>query len=387
MQKPSPGFFTGLFLIIVAVVITGFIGAVGLGKKVGSPGLDSFISGLLGRFLNEEQTGEVPQTTLPVNMHEIVGTWSGLSDVDGTKWRFTFEGNYAVRADSSSGYFNQGTAFVHYSLGLTDGFLRVPPGWSPLDIDIIQSSDSSHRNNKSLGAYSVHGDMLKYCFSEPGRLTRPITDISREGIRCFELTKETAGPGAAAVQPYTAPVPYTVPAPSAPHTPAGPSSAGTPAQSITGIADIIIDGVRETFLLRTDPKSETDLSAPRVITLQFQAHGAEFPAARRIELTVDATRRGRHLADGLVYLDNLFIREKISVGSETARGPAAVFLYISDSGRIFSPRSTCDVVITVPYNNTEDVLFEGSLADCVVESTGESHTINSVAFKVKGKKK
>ena len=106
MQKPSPGFFTGLFLIIVAVVITGFIGAVGLGKKVGSPGLDSFISGLLGRFLNEEQTGEVPQTTLPVNMHEIVGTWSGLSDVDGTKWRFTFEGNYAVRADSSSGYFN-----------------------------------------------------------------------------------------------------------------------------------------------------------------------------------------------------------------------------------------------------------------------------------------
>jgi hypothetical protein len=156
---------------------------------------------------------------------------------------------------------------------------------------------------------------------------------------------------------------------------------------MTGRADIIIDGVREIFTLRTDPGSTTDISNPHRSTLQFQAHGAQFPSARRIEITFDATKTGRHYADGFAYVDNLFMAEKIPVGSETSGKPAAVFLYIADGGRIFPPRLTCDVIIMAPPASPDNILFEGGLSDCTVYSAGESHTISSAKFSVTGRKK
>jgi len=180
-------------LVIISVVVIVLAGVMGIGKKIGAPGLDTLVSRGIERFLDHEKTGPFPETTLPGDMEKIVGTWSGLSDVDGTRWRFTFEQNYAVRMSNSKGYYRQGTAFVHWKLGLTDGNVRVPPGWSVLDLDIIQSSEPSHRNTISLGAFSRRINQLEYCFCEPGRMVRPITDESREGIRCFELTKAKAG--------------------------------------------------------------------------------------------------------------------------------------------------------------------------------------------------
>ena len=193
MQNLTLKFLVAFLLVIIAVVVIVLTGFMGLGKKIGAPGLDTLISRGIERFLDYRKTGAIPETTLPGDMDKTVGTWSGISDVDGTEWRFTFEQNYAVRIDNSKGYYCQGTAFVHWKLGLIDGNIRVPAGWSMLDMDIIQSSEPSHRNNISLGAFSRKGTRLEYCFSEPGSMVRPITDESRKGIRCFELAKAEAG--------------------------------------------------------------------------------------------------------------------------------------------------------------------------------------------------
>lgn len=207
MQKLILKFLVAFLLVIIAFVVIVLAGFMGLGEKIGAPGLDTLVSRGIERFLDYEKTGPFPETTLPGDMEKTVGTWSGLSDIDGTRWRFTFEQNYAVRIDNSKGYYRQGTAFVHWKLGLTDGNVRVPPGWSILDMDIIQSSEPSHRNNISLGAFSRKGTRLEYCFSEPGSMVRPITDESREGIRCFELAKAEAGKKIPASQFPSASVP------------------------------------------------------------------------------------------------------------------------------------------------------------------------------------
>jgi len=207
MQNLTLKFLVALLLIIIAVVVIVLTGFMGLGKKIGAPGLDTLVSRGIERFLDYEKTGSMPETTLPGDMDKTVGTWSGISDVDGTEWRFTFEQNYAVRIDNSKGYYCQGTAFVHWKLGLIDGNIRMPAGWSILDMDIIQSSEPSHRNNISLGAFSRKGTRLEYCFSEPGSMIRPITDESRKGIRCFELAKAEAGKKIPASQSPSAYVP------------------------------------------------------------------------------------------------------------------------------------------------------------------------------------
>lgn len=217
MQNLNFRVLVALLLVIISVVVIVLAGVMGLGKKIGAPGLDTLISRGIERFLDLEITGSSPGTSLPGDMQEIVGTWSGVSDIDGTEWRFTFEQNYAVHVSSSKGYYRQGTAFVHWNLGLTDGNIRVPRGWSVLDMDIIQSSEPSHRNNISLGAFSRRENRLEYCFCEPGRMERPITDESREGIRCFELTKATAGGDILVSQPPSISLPDNSHSVSVPH--------------------------------------------------------------------------------------------------------------------------------------------------------------------------
>jgi len=377
-----------LLLIIVSLGVIVFVGFMGLGKRVGAPGLDALVSGIKERFFRLEGIGPAPDTTLPGDMNTITGTWSGISDIDGTEWKFTFEENYAVRVSSAKGYFHQGTAFVHWKLGLTDGILRVPPGWSVLDVDIIQSSDPLKNSTISLGAFSRRENLLKYCFTEPGRLTRPINDMSREGIRCFELTKAVAGTGRQSGMPRPRPTPEKASS----SQPSGSSppfaeSAEVPRHFISGEAETTIDGVTETLVLRTDAGSSTDLANPRRLTLQFQAHGTKFPGSRRIELTIDGTRKGRHRADGFAYLDNLFMREKVPVGSDAGQEPAAILLYIADGGRIFPPRASCWVTISSTYRDLENISLSGRVSDCVVDSAGESHMVSSLVFSVKGRKR
>jgi hypothetical protein len=369
---------TALFLVIAAFAVILVIGARGMGKKIGAPGVDILVSQILERF--SLSGGPTSDATLPSNIGEIVGTWSGVSDVDGTTWKFTFENNYAVRVSSSSGYSFDGTAFVHWNLGQIEGHLRVPPGWGILDVDTINSSEQSHRNKVSLGAYSLREGVLKYCFSEPGRMTRPITDLSKEGIRCFDLTKEAAGMAG----PANRPTPAVAAKAQQPSRDTPPDV--LPPSSIAGEAEIIINGSQKTWLLRTDRDSVTDFTDPHRLTLQFQAAGAKFPAAARIELTLDATRTGRHIADGFVYLENLFIREKVPVGSDKSGAPQAVFLYIAEGGRIFPPRLTCDIRIRRSYSGGRDIELSGDLPGCTVYSAGEQVMIGPMSFRAAGRR-
>lgn len=222
-------------LLLILIVIVGMIGLLGLGKRINAPGLDALVSRIVGK--DRQGTGPLPDTTLPWNIEGIAGTWKGVSDLDGTTWQFTFEKNFAVRTSSSSGYSSQGTAFVHWKWGLTDGLVRVPPGWAPLDVDIIDSTEPLHRNSSSLGAFSLKGKALQYCFNEPGKLVRPINDLSHDGIRCFDLSRVAAvkeGASQGVVTP--APVP-----PITPLTEAMPgSSAHTKARVTSFHADIHI---------------------------------------------------------------------------------------------------------------------------------------------------
>jgi hypothetical protein len=216
MQNLRLKVLVAFLLVLISVVVIVLAGVKGLGKKIGAPGIDTLVSRGIERFLDRENTGPFPDTTLPGNMQEIAGTWSGVSDIEVAEWRFTFEQNYAVHVSNSKGYYSQGTAFVHWNLGLTEGALRVPRGWSPLDMDITQSSEPSHANKISLGAFSQHGTQLQYCFSEPGSMVRPITDESREGIRCFELVKAQAKGESSAGQSDSVPLPDTAHKGSAP---------------------------------------------------------------------------------------------------------------------------------------------------------------------------
>ena len=245
-----------LLLLLILIAIVGMIGVLGLGKRINAPGLDVLMSRIVGE--NRQGNGPSPDTTLPWNIEEIAGTWKGVSDVDNTTWQFTFEKNFAVRAGSSSGYLSQGTAFVHWKLGLTDGFLRVPPGWSPLDVDIIDSTEPHHRNTSSLGAFSLKGKVLQYCFSEPGKLVRPINDLSRDSIRCFDLSRVIAAPEGSGQR---AAVP--APPPQRPSRETGPESSSDKKDSVRVThfhADIRIepDGivhVRETMKVLTEGKT------------------------------------------------------------------------------------------------------------------------------------
>ncbi len=360
----------GLILLLILIVIVGVVGLLGLGKRINAPGLDALVSRMVGE--DRQGRGSSPDTTLPWNIGEIAGTWSGASDVDGTTWQFTFEKNFAVRVASSSGYSNQGTAFVHWKLGLTDGFLRVPPGWSPLDVDIIDSTEQLHRNASSLGAFSLRGKILKYCFGEPGKLVRPHNDISREGIRCFDLSRADTGSNAVSSGKAKAS--------SAPLLPEAPASG----MELHGSAEIIIDGTTERWPLRIDQEAATDLSDLHRATLQFQAHGTKFPEARRIEITLDAARAGRHRADGSMYTEGLFIREHVPVGSASVGGePEAVVIFIADGGQIFPPRSHCSIIVLTPFSDKAAGIFEGRLEGCEVYSAGVVHTISSMSFSVR----
>lgn len=373
MQNMARKVLMGTLLLAGAFFIIVLVGQMGFGKKIGAPGLDAIAARVFEKLTGSDGAGSSPDTTPPWNIEEIAGTWSGVSDVDGAFWQFTFEKNFAVRANSSSGYSNQGTAFVHWQLGLTGGSLRVPPGWSPLDVDIIDSTEQHHRNTSSLGAFSLKGKVLHYCFGEPGKMLRPSNDLSREGIRCFELVR--AGTGIPAKR-TNAPPGRRAPAPPV------PSAAGNGPQGLSGEAEIVMNNVTERWPLRTDLQSATSIPHPRRMTLQFQAHGTQFPAARRIEIALDATRAGRHHADGQVYLESRFIRERVAVGSSPRGEPEAVFLYIADGGQIFPPQSSCAVIVMSPYRGETDVLLEGRVSGCTVSSAGVSQEITSVAFRV-----
>jgi hypothetical protein len=169
--------------------------------------------------------------------------------------------------------------------------------------------------------------------------------------------------------------------------PPGTQSTGTPRKAdsgTTGKAIIVKDGLRETYVLKTGFFSETRFGNPKRASIQFQKPADEHSNARRIEITLDATKAGNHYADGKAINDSMFKGTKINVGSPTSFGSAAIFRFVADGGQIFPPKESCIINITSPYSGAPDGTFSGEINNCTVRSAGIDYRVSSVKFTMKG---
>jgi|GEM_PF-2329824 len=151
-----------------------------------------------------------------------------------------------------------------------------------------------------------------------------------------------------------------------------------------GEAVIVKDGIKETYVLKTGFFSETRFKDPRRAEIQFQFPGEEFSNARRIEMTLDATRTGRHYADGKAINDSMFHDKELNIGEKTPKGRTAIFRFVADGGQIFPPKSSCTINITSSYTGTPNGVFAGEVSDCTVHSAGIDYNISSVIFMMRG---
>jgi hypothetical protein len=152
----------------------------------------------------------------------------------------------------------------------------------------------------------------------------------------------------------------------------------------TGEAVIIRDGLKETYVLKTGFFSDTHFSDPRRASIEFQIPAEQYSNARRIEMTLDATRIGRHLVDGKAITGAMFGGSKSAEKVQhSADEKTTVFKYIADGGQIFPPKDFCSITITSPYTGTPESIFAGEVNNCVVHSAGIDHTI-SAQFRMTG---
>lgn len=165
---------------------------------------------------------------------------------------------------------------------------------------------------------------------------------------------------------------------------AGPPSKEAAPEGATGEAVIVKDGVKEVYPLNTGFFSETRFDDPKKAEIQFQFPGEEFSNARRIEMTLDATKAGTHYADGKAINDSMFHDKELNIGEQTPEGRTAIFRFVADGGQIFPPKDACVINITSSYTATPNGVFAGEISDCIVHSAGIDYNISSVIFIMRG---
>ena len=182
----------------------------------------------------------------------------------------------------------------------------------------------------------------------------------------------------------TLPAPPRVVIPAPPSSPfpegSGPGTLPPPAgpkAEATGEAFIIRNGVQETYQLQTGFFSETRMANPARATVQFQMPAEPHSNARRIEMTLDATKTGEYLIDGKAMNDRMFSRSQDQTPLE------ATFQFVADGGQIFPPKETCRMIISSPYTGTPESVFSGEIQNCVVHSAGIDYMI-SARFTMRG---
>jgi hypothetical protein len=163
-----------------------------------------------------------------------------------------------------------------------------------------------------------------------------------------------------------------------------PPSKETTPEGATGEAVIVKDGVKETYPLKTGFLSETRFDNPKRAEIQFQFPGEEFSNARRIEMTLDATKAGTHYADGKAMNDSMFNQKELNIGEQTPDGRTAIFRFVADGGQIFPPKDACVINITSSYTGTPNGVFAGEISNCTVHSAGIDYNISSVIFMMRG---
>ena len=128
---------------------------------------------------------------------------------------------------------------------------------------------------------------------------------------------------------------------------------------MTGEANLQLDGVAAHYVLFTGLFSDTRFADPAHATIYFQP---ERNTNARLVVMLDATRTGLQMADGR----------------------SARVEWIADGGQVFPQKTSCVVQVTSPYSGTPQSVFSGEIANCVVYSAGNDHTLSSVRFSMTG---
>lgn len=318
------------------------------------------------------QEPQLPSNAVrPADYATLLGRWQG-GESGASDWTLTFGEGYAVSGQHASGAYYRGQAAIFWDLGAGSEGIRVPPGWGVLDVQVSQASEPRHVGQVSLGTFSKQGDTLRFCGSEPGAHVRtPSFETPPSGVRCLTLVRVgglevTAAPAAQA----------------AAATPVAPVAPRQDNDGATGQAEVVLDGVAQTYPLFGGFVSDTRFADPRRATIQFKP--GEWGSVSGLRLTLDATATGRHYADGKAIHDMMFNGGQVQVGQNSGRGRAAVLQWIADGGQVFPPKEGCAIEITSPYTGQADSVFAGSISACTVHSAGIDRQLAAVKFAVHG---
>jgi hypothetical protein len=315
------------------------------------------------------QEPQLPSNAVrPADYATLLGRWQG-AEGGAHEWTLTFGHGYTVTGQHASGAHYSGQAAIFWDLGATSDGIRVPPGWSVLDVLVAEASEPRHVGQVSLGTFSKQGDMLKFCGSEPGAHVRtPSFEAPPAGVRCLTLAR--VGDVEAA------------PAPAAVSAPAARVVAREENDGASGQAEVVLDGVPQTYPLFGGFVSDTRFADPRRATIQFKPPA--WGSVSGLRLTLDATMTGRHFADGKAIQDMMFNGGNVQVGQDDGRGRAAVLQWIAEGGQVFPPKDGCAIEVTSPYTGQPDSVFEGSISGCTVHSAGIDRRLASVKFAMHG---
>jgi hypothetical protein len=125
---------------------------------------------------------------------------------------------------------------------------------------------------------------------------------------------------------------------------------------------------------------------PERAVLHFELPGPEHSNSQRLLLMLDATRVGRHTADGQAIHAMMFGDEPVAIGEHGEGGTRAVLKWIADGGQVYPPKvgTSCEITVSSPYTGRQDGTFVASIDRCVVHSAGIDHTLSDVQIRVHG---
>jgi hypothetical protein len=317
---------------------------------------------------NQPSEAEKPARDVarPTELPQLAGTWQGAETGGGIAWTLTFK-EHRVLAASASGESYAGEALIRWDLGVEGESIPVPPGWTPLDIEIERASNEQAVGKVALAAFSRNNDELKLCGGAPGYRKR-VKSFESPGsnFRCMVLNRTATGEPEAA---------------------ASAEPASKPANDVgPGEATLLLDGVAQRYQLKVGFFSETKMSDPTRAMMHFENPGEAHSNARRILLVLDATQTGRHLADGKAIHDSMFNEGPVKVGEIVDGARAAIFKWQADGGQVYPPKigTRCAIKVVSPYTGDSDSLFIAEIGECPVQSAGIDHQIRNVKLRIEG---
>jgi hypothetical protein len=153
-----------------------------------------------------------------------------------------------------------------------------------------------------------------------------------------------------------------------------------------GEATLELDGVAEKYILKVGFFYDTKLKDPTRAMLHFEHPAPKNSNARRILLTLDATQRGRHYANGQDIHDSMFNDKPVKVGEVSNGARAAILQWQADGGQVFPPKigTTCEINVVSPYTGEADSELVITIDECPIHSAGIDRTLGSVKLKVRG---